>query len=191
MTNGTTNTLSLKNTSSVTRDYRIAGNIELSVVPVTITSVSYATNVVTVTVTGGHGIPSTAIRVPAFISGLTFTGTNHNGNNEITYISSTQFSFPVVGVTAVTTATTPQFVSGHTVGTRLAVGASGSLSPLRSSECRGYFFPFAGSSGTVTLELDYMVTIPSNHEVAVYVANFTSTNNLSVNRAKLIANAIL
>jgi hypothetical protein len=191
MTNGTTNTLSLKNTSSITRDYRIAGNIELSVVPVTITSVSYATNVVTVTVTGGHGIPSTAVRVPAFISGLTFTGTNHNGNNEITYISSTQFSFPVVGVTAVTTATTPQFVSGHTIGTRLAVGASGSLSPLSSSECRGYFFPFAGSSGTVTLELDYMVTIPSNHEVAVYVANFTSTNNLSVNRAKLIANAIL
>jgi hypothetical protein len=66
----------------------------------TISSATYASNVVTITMSANHGfeIGSSGYAV---VAGLTFTGTNNNGNKVLTYVSANQLSFPVAGVTAV------------------------------------------------------------------------------------------
>jgi hypothetical protein len=66
----------------------------------TISSATYASNVVTITMSANHGfeIGSSGYAV---VAGLTFTGTNNNGAKVLTYVSANQLSFPVTGVTAV------------------------------------------------------------------------------------------
>ena len=192
MTNGTTNTLSLKNTTSATRDFRIGGSIELSVVAINIASITFNTTTVTVTTTGVHGIPTG--RVPAFLSGFTFTSTgnleNYNGLNLVTITGTSTFTFPIANVTNVTVSSA-QVLFGGTVAARFSVGASAALSALSSSEARGYFNPAAGTTGLVSIPLDYIVSLPANHEVVVFVTNYTSTNSLTVKRAKLMATALI
>lgn len=193
MTNGTTNTLSLKNTSNQTRTYRVTALIEASVSPIAISSVSYASNVVTVTVTGGHGIPSTAINMPAVVTGITYTGTNNNGTVNISYVSSTQFTFPVVGVSAVALGATPQFVYCQSVGIAFYSGSSGSLSLVSGSQTHNLFYPSVISADSaVSIYVDFFgVSLANGQEVAVYVTNRTATNSIIINRAKLIAQASL
>lgn len=69
-------------------------------VPKTISSASYASNVVTITMSENHGF-EVGSSGHAVVSGLTFTGTNNNGAKILTYVSANQLSFPVTGVTAV------------------------------------------------------------------------------------------
>jgi hypothetical protein len=66
----------------------------------TISSATYTSNVVTITMSANHGfeIGSSGYAV---VAGLTFTGTNNNGAKVLTYVSANQLSFPVTGVTAV------------------------------------------------------------------------------------------
>jgi hypothetical protein len=66
----------------------------------TISSATYTSNAVTITMSANHGfeIGSSGYAV---VAGLTFTGTNNNGNKVLTYVSANQLSFPVTGVTAV------------------------------------------------------------------------------------------
>ena len=66
----------------------------------TISSATYDSNVVTITMSTNHGfeIGSSGYAV---VAGLTFTGTNNNGAKVLTYVSANQLSFPVTGVTAV------------------------------------------------------------------------------------------
>jgi hypothetical protein len=66
----------------------------------TISSATYAADVVTVTTSVNHGfeIGSSGYAV---IAGLSFTGTNNNGAKVLTYVSANQMSFPVTGVTGV------------------------------------------------------------------------------------------
>ena len=65
----------------------------------TISAASYASNVVTITVTS-HGF---AIGASGYglVAGLTFTGTNSNGVVLLTYVNANTLSFPVTGVSAV------------------------------------------------------------------------------------------
>ena len=66
----------------------------------TISSATYAANVVTITMSANHGFEVGSSGY-AVVAGLTFTGTNNNGNKVLTYVSANQLSFPVTGVTAV------------------------------------------------------------------------------------------
>ena len=65
----------------------------------TITSASYASNVVTITITG-HGFEAGSSGY-AVVAGLTFTGTDNNGPKVLTYVTANTLSFPVTGVTGV------------------------------------------------------------------------------------------
>jgi len=73
----------------------------------TISAVSYAANVVTITTSTNHGL---GIGLPGnlIVSGLTFTGTNNNGVKAVTAATVNTLTFPVTGVTAVTLGTTPR-----------------------------------------------------------------------------------
>lgn len=66
----------------------------------TISSASYASNVVTITMSANHGFEVGSSGY-AVVAGLTFTGTNNNGAKILTYVSANKLSFPVTGVTAV------------------------------------------------------------------------------------------
>lgn len=66
----------------------------------TISSATYAANVVTITMATNHGFEVDSSGY-AVVAGLTFTGTNNNGAKVLTYVSANQMSFPVTGVTAV------------------------------------------------------------------------------------------
>ena len=66
----------------------------------TISSATYTSNVVTITMSANHGFEVGSSGY-AVVAGLTFTGTNNNGNKVLTYVSANQLSFPVTGVTAV------------------------------------------------------------------------------------------
>ena len=193
MSSGTTNTFAIRNTLSASRNFRITGIVELAVSPIAITGVSYASDLVTVTVSGGHGVPSNAINMPAVISGITFTGTNFNGSVDITYVSSTTFTFRTVGVTAVALGGSPQFVYYQSLGIRLSYGSSGSLSSLSGSESRGLYVPSPIlSDASVFLCFEYPnVTLNASQEAAIFVANHTSTNSIIVRRAKLLAEATI
>jgi len=64
----------------------------------TISSASYLTNTVTITVTA-HGFAAGTVGL-ARIAGLTFTGTDPNGDRVVTYDTANTLTFPVTGVTA-------------------------------------------------------------------------------------------
>lgn len=66
----------------------------------TISSASYASNVVTITMSANHGFDVGSSGY-AVVAGLTFTGIDNNGAKILTYVSANQLSFPVTGVTAV------------------------------------------------------------------------------------------
>jgi hypothetical protein len=71
-----------------------------------ITAVSYAANVVTITVVG-HGL-AIGVAGNLTVSGITFTGTNNNGVKAVTAATVNTLTFPVTGVTAVALGTTPR-----------------------------------------------------------------------------------
>jgi len=64
----------------------------------TIASSSLATNVVTITITAGHGFAIDTVGY-GLIAGLTFTGTDPNGLRLLTYASATTMTFPVTAAT--------------------------------------------------------------------------------------------
>jgi hypothetical protein len=71
-----------------------------------ITAVSYAANVVTITVTG-HGL-TIGEAGNLTVSGITFTGTDNNGVKAVTAATVDTLTFPVTGVTAVALGATPR-----------------------------------------------------------------------------------
>ena len=71
-----------------------------------ITAVSYAANVVTITVFG-HGL-AIGVAGNLTVSGITFTGTNNNGVKAVTAATVNTLTFPVTGVTAVALGATPR-----------------------------------------------------------------------------------
>jgi len=71
-----------------------------------ITAVSYASNVVTITVVG-HGL-TIGQAGNLTVSGITFTGTDNNGVKAVTAATVNTLTFPVTGVTAVALGATPR-----------------------------------------------------------------------------------
>ena len=61
-----------------------------------ITGMTWSSSVVTVTISSGHGLPTTGSEtIPLTITGVTFSGTNPNGTQNCTVTSTTQFTFPL------------------------------------------------------------------------------------------------
>jgi hypothetical protein len=71
-----------------------------------ITAVSYAANVVTITV-AGHGL-TIGEAGNLTVSGITFTGTNNNGVKAVTAATVDTLTFPVTGVTGITGTSSPR-----------------------------------------------------------------------------------
>jgi hypothetical protein len=71
-----------------------------------ITAVSYASDVVTITV-AGHGL-AIGVAGNLTVSGITFTGTDNNGVKAVTAATVDTLTFPVTGVTAVALGATPR-----------------------------------------------------------------------------------
>ena len=73
--------------------------------PKVISAVSYLADVVTITIVG-HGVAAASVGI-ADVSGITFTGTDHNGTRTLTYATADTLTFPVTGVTMVALGGTP------------------------------------------------------------------------------------
>ena len=103
-TNTFTYTLAGANGAYATTASTTAGNLTQNFKA--ITAVSYAANVVTITVFG-HGL-AIGVAGNLTVSGITFTGTNNNGVKAVTAATVNTLTFPVTGVTAVALGATPR-----------------------------------------------------------------------------------
>ena len=78
--------------------------------------------------------------------------------------------------------------NNETLGVKLYSGTAGSLSAIDASECRA----FTGGTGQpAKLVTSWMVSLNNNQEVALYVANHSSTASINIQRARLIAEAVI
>lgn len=119
----------------------------------TITSASYASNVVTITITG-HGFEAGSSGY-AVVAGLTFTGTDNNGPKVLTYVTADTLSFPVTGVTG---------VSGTGTLSQMAINDEANAN-VRAS-CL-FSDPNTGNKEYVIVALD---TVAKKIDLATYVA---------------------
>lgn len=104
-----------------------------------ITGAAWSANVMTITVSGGHGYPVSGSETePLTIAGLTYTGANPNGTFQCTITSATQFTY----------ALTP---TPGTLGFVSAVVTNYDVAELTSQVA--YYFAQGGSIGVYVLEL--------------------------------------
>jgi hypothetical protein len=74
------------------------------------------------------------------------------------------------------------------LGIMLYAGVAGSLSARVETECRAFTNSANDAAKLVT---SWMISLANNEEVAVYMANHSATQNITAQRARLIAEAIL
>lgn len=74
------------------------------------------------------------------------------------------------------------------LGIKIYTGIAGSLSAIDATECRAFT---STSSAPAKLVTSWMIELDNNEEIAVYVANHTGTGDITIQRARLIAEAII
>ena len=74
------------------------------------------------------------------------------------------------------------------LGIKLFKGTAGSLAVVNETECRAFT---SSSSSAAKLVTSWMVSLAANEEIAVYVANHTAASNITAQRARLIAEAVI
>jgi len=74
------------------------------------------------------------------------------------------------------------------LGIRLFKGIAGSLDAITETECRAFT---SSSSSAAKLVTSWMISLAADEEIVVYVANHTAASNITAQRARLIAEAIL
>jgi hypothetical protein len=74
------------------------------------------------------------------------------------------------------------------LGVQLFKGTAGSLAAVTETECQAFT---SGSSAAAKLVTSWMISLAADEEIAVYVANHTAASNITAQRARLIAEAIL
>jgi len=74
------------------------------------------------------------------------------------------------------------------LGIILFKGAAGSLAAVTETECQAFT---SSSSSAAKLVTSWMISLAANEEVAVYVANHSAVANITAQRARLIAEAVL
>lgn len=74
------------------------------------------------------------------------------------------------------------------LGIKLYAGTAGSLAAIDATECRAFTNSTNEAAKLVT---SWMISLTNNQEVAVYVANHSAASNINIQRARLIAEAII
>jgi hypothetical protein len=74
------------------------------------------------------------------------------------------------------------------LGIMLYAGVAGSLTARVETECRAFTDTENDPAKLVTL---WMISLANNEEVAVYVANHSATQNITAQRARIVAQAVL
>ena len=74
------------------------------------------------------------------------------------------------------------------LGIKLYAGTAGSLAAIDATECRAFTNSTNEAAKLVT---SWMISLTNNQEVAVYVANHSAASNITIQRARLIAEAII
>jgi hypothetical protein len=74
------------------------------------------------------------------------------------------------------------------LGLMLYAGVAGSLSARVETECRAFTNSANDAAKLVT---SWMISLANNEEVAVYVANHSATQNITAQRARVVAQAVL
>jgi len=74
------------------------------------------------------------------------------------------------------------------LGVKLYFGVAGSLSSIDETECRGFT---SASNDAAKLVTSWMIELDHNEEIAVYVANHSGTGSITIQRARLIVEAII
>jgi hypothetical protein len=74
------------------------------------------------------------------------------------------------------------------LGIKLYAGVAGSLSARDETECRAFT---SAANDPAKLVTSWMISLANNEEVAVYVANHSATQNITAQRARIVAEAIL
>ena len=78
--------------------------------------------------------------------------------------------------------------SADILGIKLYAGVAASLSPRNETECRAFSNTASDAAKLVT---SWMISLAANEEVAVYVANHSAVADITAQRARLIAEAVL
>ena len=74
------------------------------------------------------------------------------------------------------------------LGVMLYAGVAGSLTARVETECRAYT---NNANDSAKLATSWMISLANNEEVAVYVANHSATQNITAQRARIVAQAVL
>jgi hypothetical protein len=74
------------------------------------------------------------------------------------------------------------------LGIMLYAGVAGSLTARVETECRAFTNNVNDGAKLVT---SWMISLANNEEVAVYVANHSATQNITAQRARIVAQAVL
>ena len=74
------------------------------------------------------------------------------------------------------------------LGIRLFKGTAGTLAAVAETECQAFTSSISSAAKLVT---SWMISLAANEEIAVYVANHTAVSNITAQRARLIAEAVL
>ena len=74
------------------------------------------------------------------------------------------------------------------LGIKLYSGTADSLSAIDATECRAFT---SGTNAAAKLVTSWMVSLDNNQEVALYITNHSSTSSVNIQRARLIAEAVI
>ena len=74
------------------------------------------------------------------------------------------------------------------LGIKLYAGVAGSLTGRDETECRAFT---SSANDPAKLVTSWMISLANNEEVAVYVANHSAIQNITAQRARIVAEAIL
>jgi len=78
--------------------------------------------------------------------------------------------------------------NNQTVSIKLYKGTAGSLATIDETQCNA---ATGGPNDFAKLVTSWMVSLANNEEVAIYLTNITSTNTITIQRARLIAEAVI
>jgi hypothetical protein len=74
------------------------------------------------------------------------------------------------------------------LGIKLYAGVAGSLTARDETECRAFT---SSANDAAKLVTSWMISLANNEEVAVYVANHSVIQNITAQRARIVAQAVL
>lgn len=133
-------------------------------------------------------VASTGTYYPATNDGTLDTTTSSNMTLGATSTFSIRNTSGVTRVFRVYASADATATANDTLGIKLYAGTAGSLAAIDATECRAFTNSATEAAKLVT---SWMISLSNNQEVALYVANHTDAANITIQRARLIAEAII